>query len=85
MGIAPILPLSNVEDVVRDALEKLPAVIFMKQLIASGELPMAFQGSRMQQREWVNIVEKEQLYLFSFYVQNVVGDVRYVSNFLDYL
>lgn len=39
------------EDVVRDALEKLPAVIFMKQLIASGELPLAFQGNKLQQRE----------------------------------
>lgn len=38
-------------DVVRDALEKLPAVIFMKQLIQSAELPLAFQGSKLQQRE----------------------------------
>ena len=36
---------------VRDALEKLPAVIYLKKLIASGELPLAFQGSNLQQRE----------------------------------
>jgi len=38
-------------DVVRDALEKLPAIKFMQQLIESGELPLAFQGSKLQQRE----------------------------------
>ena len=38
-------------DVVREALEKVPAVLFMKQLIESGVLPMAFQGSRSPQRE----------------------------------
>jgi site-specific recombinase XerD len=38
-------------DVVRDALEKMPAVIFMKQLIESGELPLVFQRGRVQQRE----------------------------------
>jgi len=36
---------------VREALEKLPAVVFMKQLIQSGELPLAFQGSKLQLRE----------------------------------
>jgi len=38
-------------DVVRNALEKLPAVVFMKQLIDSGELPLVFQGSNLQLRE----------------------------------
>jgi len=38
-------------DIVRDALEKLPGVIYMKQLIESGELPLAFQGSKALQRE----------------------------------
>lgn len=38
-------------DMVRDALEKLPGVIFMKQLIESGQLPLAFQGSKAPQRE----------------------------------
>lgn len=36
---------------VREALEKMPSVIFMKQLIESGELPLAFQGSVVRQRE----------------------------------
>ena len=35
-------------DVVRDALEHLPAVTFIKQLIQSGELPMTFQGTKLQ-------------------------------------
>ncbi len=38
-------------DVVRDALEKLPGVIYMKQLIQSGQLPLAFQRSNTPQRE----------------------------------
>ena len=35
-------------DVVRDALEKMPAVTLIKQLIQSGELPMTFQGTKLQ-------------------------------------
>jgi len=38
-------------DMVRKALEKLPAVLYMRQLIDSGELPLAFQGRNQQQRE----------------------------------
>ena len=38
-------------DAVKEALEKLPSVIFMKQLIQSGDLPLTFQGSNLKLRE----------------------------------